>query len=66
MSLQRLAVLKVRISAAEYRVAEGAQALATALARECGSAVRLNWEIKCVDLNEKGVVIEGSYGQVDG
>jgi len=51
-------------SAAEYRVAEGAQALATALARECGSAVRLNWEIKCVDLNEKGVVIEGPMGKL--
>ena len=49
-------------SAAEYRVAEGAQALATALARECGAAVWLNWEINRVGLNEKGVVIDGPQG----
>lgn len=51
-------------SAAEYRVADGAQSLATAVASECATAVRLDWEIKRVGLNKAGVVIEGPRGKL--
>jgi len=51
-------------SAAEYRVAGGAQALAQAVAFELGNSIRLDWEVQRIRHDESGVVVEGPCGSL--
>ncbi len=52
-------------SAAEYRVAGGAQALANAVAREIGASIQLDWEVQCIRQEASGVVVEGPRGALN-
>lgn len=51
-------------SAAEYRVAGGAQSLAVAVASEFSSSVWLDWEVSHIAHNEAGVAVEGPRGNL--
>jgi len=51
-------------SAAEYRIAGGAQSLADAIAREIQQTIRLEWPVKSIASTENGVLITGPAGAV--
>lgn len=51
-------------SAAEYRVAGGAQSLAEAIASDCASAIQLGWEVTRIAHSSAGIAVEGPRGSL--
>ena len=56
--------VEAAFSAAESRVAGGAQSLSIAIAKTLDSALRLNWPVTRIATTEHGVVVEGAVGQL--